>query len=68
MVIDSISALERIGAPRTFREFLIGLSSHLKRKQICALTTAASPRMAGAGGKVGAYISALTDAVVLLRY
>ena len=54
--------------PRTFREFLIGLSSHLKRKQICALTTAASPHIAGAGGKVGAYISALTDAVVLLRY
>ena len=68
VVIDSISALERIGTPRTFREFLIGLSSHLKRKQICALMTATSPHMAGAGGKVGAHISTLTDAIILLRY
>ena len=68
VVIDSISALERIGTPRTFREFLMGLSSHLKRKQICALMTATSPHMAGAAGKVGAHISTLTDAIILLRY
>ena len=68
MVIDSISAPERIGTPRTFREFLIGLSSHLKRKQICALMIATSPHTAGAAGKAGAHISTLTDAIILLRY
>ncbi|MFH5805015.1 circadian clock protein KaiC [Alienimonas sp. DA493] len=68
IVIDSISALERISTPRTFREFLIGLSSHLKRERICALLTATSPHMVGPAGKVGAHISTLTDAIVLLRY
>jgi circadian clock protein KaiC len=68
IVIDSISALERISNARTFREFLIGLSSHLKRERICALLTATSPHMVGPAGKVGAHISTLTDAIILLRY
>ncbi len=68
IVIDSISALERISTPRTFREFLIGLSSHLKRERICALLTATGPHMVGPGGQVGAHISTLTDAIILLRY
>ena len=53
---------------RCRRFWRTGLSSHLKRKQICALMTAASPHMAGAGGKAGAHISTLTDAIILLRY
>ncbi|NNJ26832.1 circadian clock protein KaiC [Alienimonas chondri] len=68
IVIDSISALERVSTARTFREFLIGLSSHLKRERICALLTATSPHTVGPGGQVGAHISTLTDAIVLLRY
>ena len=68
LVIDSISALERTGTARTFREFLIGLSSFLKRERICAVLTSTSPHMLGRGGKVGADISTLTDAIVLLRY
>ena len=68
LVVDSISALERTGTPRTFREFLIGMSSFLKRERICTVLTSASPHMGGRGGKVGADISTLTDAIVLLRY
>ena len=49
LVIDSISALERTGTPRTFREFLIGLSSYLKRERICALSSPAPARTWAAG-------------------
>ena len=68
VVIDSISALERTATPRTFREFLIGLSSYLKRERICTVLTSTSPHMGGRPGKTGADISTLTDAIILLRY
>ncbi len=34
LVVDSLSALERIGAIRYFREFVIGLTSHTREKAV----------------------------------
>ena len=44
LAIDSLSALERIAPARSFREFLIGLTSFIKHRQIAG--HAARPRRA----------------------
>lgn len=68
LVIDSVSALERIGNIRNYREFIIGLTGFVKQKQVCTLCTSSSPSLAGGDSITDAHISTITDAVVLLRY
>ncbi len=68
LVLDSVSALERIGNVRNFREFVIGLTSFVKAKQICSLFTSSSPRLSGGDSITDAHISTITDAILLLRY
>ncbi len=68
LVLDSVSALERIGHIRNFREFVIGLTSFVKQKQVCSLFTSSSPRLSGGDSITDAHISTITDAILLLRY
>jgi circadian clock protein KaiC len=68
LVLDSVSALERVGNVRNFREFVIGLTSFVKQKQICSLFTSSSPRLSGGDSITDAHISTITDAILLLRY
>jgi circadian clock protein KaiC len=68
LVLDSVSALERVGHVRNFREFVIGLTSFVKTKQICSLFTSSSPQLSGGDSITDAHISTITDAILLLRY
>ncbi|HEY1068565.1 MAG TPA: circadian clock protein KaiC [Pirellulales bacterium] len=68
LVLDSVSALERIGGVRNFREFVIGLTGFVKQHQICSLFTSSSPSLSGGDSITDAHISTITDAIVLLRY
>jgi circadian clock protein KaiC len=68
LVLDSVSALERIGHVRNFREFVIGLTGFVKQKQICSLFTSSSPKLSGGDSITDAHISTITDAILLLRY
>ncbi len=68
IVIDSVSALERVSGLRTFREFVLGLTSMLKERKICALLTSTTPELSGGDSVTDAHISTITDAIVLLRY
>lgn len=68
LVIDSISALERVGNVRNFREFVIGLTSFVKQQQVCTLLTSSSPSLSGGDSITDAHISTITDAIILLRY
>jgi circadian clock protein KaiC len=68
LVLDSVSALERIGNVRHFREFVIGLTGFVKAKQICSLFTSSSPKLSGGDSITDAHISTITDAILLLRY
>ncbi len=68
MAIDSLSALERIAPPRSFREFLIGLTSFIKHRQIAGMLTATARTLLGGESTTEAHISTLTDMIVLLRY
>ena len=68
IVIDSVSALERIANVRMFREFVIALTGYLKQKQICAVLTSTSSNLSGGDSVTEQHISTITDSIVLLRY
>lgn len=68
LVLDSISALERVGTVRHFREFIIGLTGFVKQQEVCSLFTSSSPSLSGGDSITDAHISTITDAIVLLRY
>ena len=68
VAIDSLSALERLGPAQSYREFVIALSAFLKQEGIATLFTAASPSLLGGTSITQGHVSAMTDAIVLLRY
>ena len=68
VAVDSLSALERVFSLRSFREFVISLTSLLKQRRITALFTSTTPSLLGGGSVTEKHISTLTDSIVLLRY
>ena len=68
LVMDSVSAMERVSTVRNFREFVIGLTSHLKQERVCSLFTSTTPKLSGGESVTEAHISTITDVIVLLRY
>jgi circadian clock protein KaiC len=68
VAVDSLTALERVGPLRGFREFVINLTATLKQQEICGLFTATAPTLAGGPSITETHISTLTDSIILLRY
>ena len=68
IAIDSLSALERVGSEKAFREFVIALTTHIKARQVVGLVTASTSALLGGATGAGTHITTLTDAVILLRY
>ena len=68
IAIDSLSALQRIATSKAFREFSIGLTSHIKHQEIAGLITATTPYFTGGVSVAETHISTLTDTIILLRY
>ncbi len=68
IAIDSISALERVAPDVGFREFLISLTSFIKKREIAGLYTATSKSLVGGETASEQHISTLTDSIILLRY
>lgn len=68
IAIDSLSALERIASDIGFREFLISLTSFIKKREIAGLCTATSKSLIGGESVSEQHISTLTDSIILLRY
>lgn len=68
IAIDSLSALERVAGIKPFREFVIGLTSFIKHKQVAGLFTATTPNLMGGSSVTEAHISTITDSIILLRY
>ncbi len=68
IVIDSLSALDKVTSARAFREFLIGLTDLVKRHGITAVFTASAPLFPGSGSAITEqHISTMTDVVIVLR-
>jgi len=68
LAIDSLSALERIAPETGFREFLISLTSFIKKREIAGLCTATDKSLIGGHSASEQHISTLTDSIILLRY
>ena len=68
VAVDSLSALERGISTKAFREFVIGLSSFIKHREIPAIFTATTSDLLGGGSSTEAQISSTTDSIILLRY
>lgn len=68
VAVDSLSALERIGTGKAFREFVIGLTSFLKHQEVTGLLTATTESLMGGTSITEGNISTLTDSIILLRY
>jgi circadian clock protein KaiC len=68
VAVDSLSALERVTSVRSFREFVIGLTSFLKQEEIAGLFTSTTASLLGGSSVTEKHISTLTDSIILLRY
>ena len=68
IAIDSLSALERVSSETGFREFLISLTSFIKKREIAGLYSATSTSLTGGQSVSEQHISTLTDSIILLRY
>ena len=68
VAVDSLSALERVSTPRSFREFVIDLTSFIKEREIAGLFTATTPTLLGGQSVTESHISTITDSIILLRY
>ncbi len=68
VAVDSLSALERVGTIKAFREFVIGLTSFIKEQEIAGLFTSTTPALMGGASITETHISTLTDSIILLRY
>ena len=68
VALDSLSALERVGSIKAFREFVIGVTSFIKQQEITGLFTATTSTLMGGSSITETHISTLTDSIILLRY
>lgn len=68
VAIDSFSALERIAGMRSFREFVIALTSFIKHQEIAGLFTSTTESLMGGSSVTETHVSTLTDSIILLRY
>ena len=68
VAIDSLSALERVSTVKSFREFIIALTSFIKEKELAGLFTSATSSLMGGISVTEGHISTITDSIILLRY
>ena len=67
LVLDSLTAIERIGDEKPMREFVMALTGLVKQRGIIGLYTAAT-ELFGSGHPTGAHVSVLSDCILVLRY
>jgi circadian clock protein KaiC len=65
---DSLSAMERVVSVKSFREFVISLTSYIKKKEIAGFFTNTTATLLGGESITETHISTLTDSIILLRY
>ena len=68
VIVDSLSALERVSTVKGFREFVIALTSFIKHQETAGLFTSTTGELMGGTSVTEAHISTITDTIILLRY
>jgi circadian clock protein KaiC len=68
LVVDSLSALERLGSELSYRNFVVGFTSFVKTTGLTTLVTAASRQLLGGQSVTDSHISGLIDGIIVLRH
>lgn len=68
VAVDSLSAFERVSTKKSFREFVIALTSAIKHLEIPGLFTNTTSMLVGGESITETHISTITDQIILLRY
>jgi len=68
IVIDSLSAIERITSPKGLEEFIMGITYYIKQKGITAIYTANSNPISISCGPLESLGFAIADAIILIKY
>jgi circadian clock protein KaiC len=68
IILDSISALERITNKQNYQESIINLFLMLRSRNITGLFTSTSPTFMEKKNAIERHISTLTDVIIILRY
>ena len=68
VVLDSLSALERIYSKEKFREFVIGLNAFLKMNNCTSLLTNTTSELTAINQITETHLSTATDNIILMKY
>lgn len=68
VAIDSLSALERVATFKSYREFVLGITSFIKDREVAGLFTSTTVSLMGGASITEAQILTITDSIILLRY
>ncbi len=68
VAVDSLSAFERVSTMKSFREFVIALTSAIKHMEITGMFTNTTSLLVGNESITETHISTITDSIILLRY
>jgi len=68
VAIDSLTALQRIATVKTFREYVLGLTFHIKNNALLGLLTAAGMDVLGGEHPGDLHLSTSSDAIIGLHY
>ena len=68
VAIDSLTALQRIATIKSFREYVLGLTFHIKLRSLLGLVTTSVSDFLAADAASDLHISTISDVITLLHY
>ncbi|HVM07956.1 MAG TPA: circadian clock protein KaiC [Acidimicrobiales bacterium] len=68
VAIDSLTALQRISTVKSFREYVLGLTLHMKLNSMLGMVTSSVNRFLTADAASDLHVSTISDAITLLHY
>jgi circadian clock protein KaiC len=68
VAIDSLTALQRIATVKSFREYVLGLTFHIKLRSLLGLVTSSVKDFLGTESTNELHVSTISDAITLLHY
>lgn len=68
VAIDSLTALQRIATVKSFREYVLGLTLHIKWQSLAGMVTSTTKDFLGSETSNELHVSTISDAITLLHY
>jgi circadian clock protein KaiC len=69
VAIDSLTALHRVATVKSFREYVLGLTYHIReRARLGLVTTTSQDFLTAEGGAPDLHVSTISDTIILLHY